>query len=138
MGPALRQRRGYLANEWVDDDHHWVEFWDSSLAGPFADDPAWHTKEGTSKGNKGGPWDSPSGPMNGCLKGVVPGSTMATLWASSWSSDVFLPTMWHNSSWAEMIGFVGGVNRCGAYCTSWGCGDNQTDFWTQAECGPGS
>ena len=36
---------------------------------PFED--GWHTKEGTSSGNEGGPWDSPSAPMNGCFKYLV-------------------------------------------------------------------
>jgi len=117
------------------DDHHWAEYWDGTAAGPFGDN--WHTKEGVSAGNAGGPWDSPSGPMNGCLKGVVPGSPMDTLWATSWSSPVYLPTLWTNSSpWFSDWSFVGGVNRCGAYCGAWGCGVNQTQFWNQAECGP--
>merc|ERR1711871_562578 len=112
---------------WVNDDHHWVEFYspnDASAAaagtpnGPFSD--GWHTKEGTSKGNAGGPWDAASGPMNGCLQGVVVGDDQATLWASKWSSDPFLPTMWHSGAQAEREAFVGGVNRCGAYCSAWG------------------
>jgi len=49
-----------------DDDHHWVEFYDPDSPGPF--NTSWHTKEGTSRGNEGGPWDKPSGPMNECLK----------------------------------------------------------------------
>jgi len=97
-----------------DDDHHWAEFWDDSNGtGPFGD--GWHTKEGTSAGNEGGPWDAPSGPMQGCLKGTLPHSTMATIWASSWSSPTFMPTQWHYSSWAATWGHVGAVNRCGAY-----------------------
>ena len=43
----------------LDDDHHWTEFYDDkSASGPFGD--SWHTKEGVSKGNEGGPWDAPS------------------------------------------------------------------------------
>lgn len=103
-----------------DDDHHWVEFWDGSAAGPFGD--YWHTKEGVSVGNAGGPWDAPSAPMQGCLSHVEKGSSLNTLWATEWSSDVFLPTLWHNSSWAQQWAFVGGVNRCAAYCVAWGCG----------------
>ena len=38
----------------ANDDHHWVEFWDPSAEGPFGD--YWHTKEGVSNGNSGGPW----------------------------------------------------------------------------------
>lgn len=42
-----------------DDDHHWTEFYDDkSSSGQFGD--SWHTKEGVSKGNEGGPWDAPS------------------------------------------------------------------------------
>lgn len=65
---------------WLDDDHHWIEFYDTSFNGPFVNEPEWHTKEGTSMGNKGGPWDSPSSPMNGCLANSLPGSDQATLW----------------------------------------------------------
>jgi hypothetical protein len=128
----------YVDGAMLDDDHHWIEFWDDSVAGPFAGTPEWHTKEGTSKGNAGGPWDSPSGPMNGCLKYSVPGSDQATLWATSWSSPIFLPLQWNYNTWSQSVGFVGGINRCGAYCTAWGCGVNQTDFWTQDQCGPGN
>ena len=41
-----------------------VEFWDNSTSaspGPMND--GWHTKEGVSVGNEGGPWDGLSGPM---------------------------------------------------------------------------
>ena len=51
-----------------------------------------------------------------------------------------MPTLWHNSTTAELTGFVGGYNRCGAYCTVWGCGNgtsmDQVNFYTQDECGP--
>ena len=30
---------------------------------------------------------------------------------------------------------VGGVNRCGAYCTKWGCGQKHDQFYNQMECG---
>ena len=140
----------YKNGAWVDDDHHWVEFYDATRKGPFspsggADDDdieSWHTKEGTSKGNAGGPWDSPSSSMNGCLAKMVPGDRMATLWSSSWSSPVFLPTMWHNDSWATTTGFVGGYNACGRYCSAWGCGNgtsmDQNNYYSQPECGPTS
>ena len=117
------------------DDHHWAEFYDPTSAGPFG--TYWHTKEGTSRGNEGGPWDAPSGPMSGCLRGVVPGSALNTMWAGAWSSNTYLPTLWASdgpltgAAWA----FVGGENVCGAYCTAWGCGPNNTERWTQAECG---
>lgn len=116
------------------DDHHWIEFWDGSDPGPFGD--FWHTKEGVSAGNEGGPWDTPSGPMNGCLQGVVPGSNIDTIWAASWGSRDYLPTLWANNTFAATWAHNGGVNRCGAYCTSWGCGTNQTGHWSQAACGP--
>jgi hypothetical protein len=117
------------------DDHHWSEWYDSVTSpGPFGD--FWHTKEGESAGNTGGPWDSPSGPMLGCLQGVVPGSSVDTLWAASWGSQTYLPALWSNNSWAQANSFVGGVNRCGAYCTAWGCGANNSIHYTQGECGP--
>jgi hypothetical protein len=116
------------------DDHHWVEFWDSNRTGPFND--TWHTKEGVSKGNAGGPWDGVSGPMAGCLRGVIAGSSMDSLWAGSWKSDTFLPTQWANSTLDEDFAFVGGINRCGAYCSSWGCGPNRTSFFAQPDCAP--
>ena len=115
-------------------DHHWVEYWDGSDPGPFGD--FWHTKEGVSAGNAGGPWDSPSGPMNGCMRGLVAGSSLYNLWASSWSSPVFLPTMWGEGNWAMNNRFKGGINRCGAYCSTWGCGVNQSSHFAQSECEP--
>ena len=116
------------------DDHHWLEYYDASTAGPFGD--GWHTREGPSAGNADGPWDSPSGPMKGCLAGVVPGSQLDTLWASSWSASTFLPALWANSSASRKWAFVGGVNRCGAYCSAWGCGVNNSIHYSQAQCGP--
>lgn len=117
------------------DDHHWVEFYDPSSPGPFG--TPWHTKEGTSKGNEGGPWDSPSGPMMGCLRGVVPGSSLNTLWAASWSSPVYLPTLWASDGplTGQQWSFVGGENVCGDYCSAWGCGANSSK-WNQSACGP--
>ena len=118
----------------IGDDHHWVEFYDpqapqSPLGGP------WHTKEGTSAGNEGGPWDAPSGPMNRCLSKLIPKdpARLNTIWASQWSSPAFLPFQWQLPTHAK-LGFVGGLNRCGAYCQAWGCGANQTDRWTQDQC----
>jgi len=116
------------------DDHHWSEFCDPFVEGPFGD--GFQTVEGVSAGNAHGPWNKPSEPMNGCLKGVVPGSSLDTLWATSWSSTTFLPTLWASSEYNSVWSFVGGINRCGAYCAHWGCGVNQTDFWTQSQCGP--
>lgn len=116
------------------DDHKWQEIYDPTSPGPFGD--SWHTREGTSRGNAGGPWDAPSGPMLGCLAGVVPGSAMDTLWASSWDAPDVLPTLWSNDSWHSTWSRVGGINRCGAYCTAWGCGPGNANKWTQAECGP--
>mmetsp|Transcript_20848 Transcript_20848/g.49481 ORF Transcript_20848/g.49481 Transcript_20848/m.49481 type:complete len:352 (+) Transcript_20848:1-1056(+) len=116
------------------DDHHWIEFFDPSDPGPFGD--FWHTKEGTSQGNTGGPWDSPSGPMNGCLKGVAPRDTLHTIWASSWGSSESMPLLWSESALQSTWSRIGGTNRCGAYCVAWGCGANQTEHWTAAECAP--
>lgn len=118
------------------DDHHWLEFYDPSSPGPFG--TYWHTKEGTSKGNEGGPWDSPSGPMSGCLKGVLPSSQLNTMWASAWSSPEYLPTLWAMDGplTGENYARVGGLNVCGAYCSAWGCGPNQTSFWNQSACSP--
>ena len=114
------------------DDHHWAEFFDASSPGPFLD--SWHTKEGTSAGNAGGPWDAPSAPMLGCLAGVVPYSEMDSLWASSWTSPTYMPLLWSNTSWAATWSFVGGIDRCGAYCTAWGCGPNNANRYTQEQC----
>ena len=114
------------------DDHHWCEFWDGSDPGPFGD--GWHTKEGTSRGNEGGPWDSPSGPMLGCLAGVVPFSAMDSLWATSPSSAVYMPLLWSNDTFSQAWSFVGGLDRCGAYCTAWGCGPGNAFHYSQAEC----
>lgn len=118
------------------DDHHWIEFYDPTAPGPFGTGDYWHTKEGTSAGNTGGPWDSPSGPMLGCLQGVVPGSTVDTLWASNWLGGSYLPMLWSNDTWSQAWAFVGGENRCGEYCSAWGCGVNNTQKWSQAQCGP--
>eukprot|EP00658_Telonema_sp_P-2_P058172 TRINITY_DN4660_c0_g2_i6.p2 TRINITY_DN4660_c0_g2~~TRINITY_DN4660_c0_g2_i6.p2 ORF type:complete len:227 (-),score=48.07 TRINITY_DN4660_c0_g2_i6:199-879(-) len=121
------------------DDHHWVEFWDNvTSSGPFK--TSWHTKEGTSLGNSGGPWDAPSGPMSGCLRALVPNDDLNTMWASSWSSREFMPLQWNtggtkpNDALQREVSFVGGVNLCGDYCTAWGCGANQTDRWEQHQC----
>ena len=120
-----------------DDDHHWIEFLDNGAPAlsPLGD--AWHTKEGTSAGNAGGPWDAPSGPMNKCLKYLVPGdkARLNTMWATKWSSETLMTMQWQpTSSAAVRLAFVGGENRCGAYCGAWGCGMNQTEKWSQKEC----
>jgi len=116
------------------DDHHWLEYYDSTFPGPFNN--SWHTKEGTSAGNAGGPWDTPSGPMNKCLAYLLPEDKFNTMWASCWSSPVYMPLQWTNSSLHRQWGFVGGINMCGAYCTAWGCGMNHTDRWPQHACEP--
>ena len=108
------------------------EYFDASDPGPFGD--SWHTKEGESAGNTGGPWDAPSGPMLGCLRGVAPFSPLDSLWAASWSSATYMPFLWSNDSWSAAWSFVGGLDRCGAYCTAWGCGTNNSMRWSQAEC----
>lgn len=120
------------------DDHHWAGFYEPlrPTSGPFGD--GWHTREGSSAGNPDGPWDAPSGPMLGCLQGVVPGSSLDTLWATAWSAPAFLPTLWANDTWAQTWSRVAGVNRCGAYCTAWGCGVNNTMHYDQTQCGPAS
>ena len=116
------------------DDHHWAEFYDAADPGPFG--TYWHTKEGTSLGNEGGPWDAPSGPMLGCLRGVVPGSQLNTMWASAWSSATYLPTLWASDGplTGAAFAFVGGENVCGAYCSAWGCGPNNTERYNQSAC----
>ena len=114
------------------DDHHWIEFWDGTNAGPFGD--FWHTREGVSAGASDGPWDSPSPPMSGCLQGVVPGSPIDTMWVSVWSSGVNAPTLWAETTADEAWSRVGGVNVCGRYCQAWGCGPGNAQHWSQAEC----
>ena len=114
------------------DDHHWAEYFDASSPGPFND--SWHTKEGTSAGNAGGPWDSPSGPMLGCLAGVVPYSAMDSLWAASWTSSTYMPLLWSNDSYSATWSFMGGLDRCGVYCTAWGCGAGNSMHYSQAQC----
>lgn len=119
------------------DDHHWVEFLDRDVKqSPLGD--YWHTKEGTSKGNEGGPWDAPSEPMNTCFKYVVPKDPkrLNSMWASKWSSPEDLPLQWGPEGiLGSRMSFVGGMNRCGAYCMAYGCGMNQTNHWSQADCG---
>jgi hypothetical protein len=112
----------------------WCEFYDDTTPSPFSD--FWHTKEGVSIGNEGGPWDSLSIPMQGCMRGVKPRSVVNTLWAASWSSSTYLPLQWSDSITAEDWSFVGGINRCGAYCTAFGCGVNQSSHWDAHECQP--
>jgi hypothetical protein len=72
--------------------------------------------------------------MNGCLQGVQPQDRLHTIWASSWGSQTFLPLMWANDAWTQQWMFVGGVNRCGAYCSAWGCGQGQAQHWDQNGC----
>lgn len=118
----------------TDDDHHWVEFWTDETSGPFGD--GWHTREGTSNGNPDGPWDSPSGPMTTCLQYLQPGNDLNTIWATSWSSSTFLPVLWSpDNQFNRQYAFKGGDNRCGAYCSAWGCGTDSAFKYTQEECG---
>jgi hypothetical protein len=116
------------------DDHHWTAVRSLDSPGPFG--TFWHTREGSSAGNADGPWDAPSGPMLGCLQGVVPGSNIDTLWATSWGSRVDLPMLWANDATSATWARVGGINVCGSYCGAWGCGANNSQRWTQAQCGP--
>eukprot|EP00698_Gefionella_okellyi_P005099 TRINITY_DN14681_c0_g1_i1.p1 TRINITY_DN14681_c0_g1~~TRINITY_DN14681_c0_g1_i1.p1 ORF type:complete len:413 (-),score=53.46 TRINITY_DN14681_c0_g1_i1:58-1296(-) len=118
----------------VGDDHHWIEFYDGTNAGPFGD--YWHTREGVSLGNPDGPWDEPSAPMGACLQAVRPGDRMHSMWASSFGSREFLPLLWANDAWSQEWAFVGGLNRCGAYCTAWGCGADRKQFYDQSQCQP--
>jgi hypothetical protein len=102
---ALQARIAGCSNSIVEgDDHHWVEFYDPSQPGPFGD--FWHTKEGVSEGNEGGPWDSVSGPMRGCLRGVLPHSPMNTIWAANWSAQTFLPTQWNRGTFQSKWSYV--------------------------------
>jgi Transglutaminase-like superfamily len=117
-----------------DDDHHWAEIYIPELTSPFSD--GWHTREGISNGNINGPFDAPSGPMETCLSYLMKGDKLNTIWASNWSSPVYLPFLWSNNTFSQDYAFVGGVNRCGAYCTAWGCGVNNSMHWNQDECGP--
>lgn len=74
--------------------------------------------------------------MNGCLQGVVPRDRMHTLWASSWAGARAMPLLWAQDPHSLMWARVGAVNRCGAYCSVWGCGDGQTQHYSQADCDP--
>jgi len=115
------------------DDHHWTEFYDL-LAPPLfsgAGD-AWHTREGTSRGNEEGPWDTLSGPMAGCLSKLIPKSEMNNLYSSKWSGDSAMPLLWGvDPTWSR----IGSEGRCGAYCTRFGCGESMAHKFSQDECG---
>jgi|EP00505_MAST-04D_sp_SCG-Rhode-Island_P000680 hypothetical protein len=120
------------------DDHHWTEFFDPATPdGPFAYAKHWHTKEGTSSGNAGGPWDGLSGPMEKCLAYLVPKDPrrLNTVWASQYSGPANMPLQWGKSPFLMKFGRIGAVNRCGDYCQTFGCGANRTKRWTQSECG---
>ena len=100
------------------DDHHWVEFLDPGSVGPFGD--FWHTKEGTSAGNEGGPWDHPSGPMANCVHLMVPGSKLNAIYATSAASTAaWLPLLWASDSVSVMWAFVGGIDRSSEYAAAW-------------------
>ncbi len=116
------------------DDHHWIEFYEPLALGPFGDN--WHTREGVSRGASDGPWDAPSEPMGGCLQGVTPHDRVRTIWSTQWSSPTYLPLLWSADAYSQQWAFVGGVNRCGAYCTAWGCGKDRTARYSQAQCSP--
>lgn len=47
--------------------------------------------------------------------------------ARSWTGSDALTITWAR---------INGENVCGAYCTAWGCGANNTNKWSQAQCGP--
>ena len=80
--------------------------------------------------------------MNGCLKYLVPKdkNRLNTIWSSSWSSSTYLPLQWSvgggelDDARTQRLAFVGGVNKCGSYCTAWGCGMNQTSKFAQKDC----
>ena len=75
--------------------------------------------------------------MNTCLRELIPKDPhrLNTIWATQWSSGVLLPLQWQVPAGPALrLAAVGGVNRCGAYCTAWGCGANQTDRWSQSAC----
>lgn len=76
----------------------------------------------------GNPWKQ--------IQGVEAHNNMNTIWAASWESTTYLPLQWSNTAAQQEWAFVGGENRCGAYCTAWGCGANQTIKYTQPECNP--
>jgi len=114
-------------------DHHWVEYWDPSFPGPFGD--AWHTKEGVSKGNAGGPWDGASGPMNGCMRGLVGKNAHDMIYSASWSSKRFMPTLWGMDKWSKTNRWKGGIPRCKSYCSKWGCGVNQSSHYNTSKEG---
>jgi len=110
------------------DDHHWTEFYDPQ-APPLFDKDFWHTKEGTSRGNAGGPWDALSAPMAGCLSRLVPKSELNNLYCSKWSGVASMPLLWGvDPTWSR----IGSEGRCGAYCSRFGCGGHT---YSQAECG---
>jgi hypothetical protein len=122
------------------DDHHWTEFYDPLSIGPFRqveDEKYWHTKEGTSKGNSGGPWDSLSTPMRMCLEKLIPKdpNKLNTIWVTKYSGAENLPLQWGNSETLMKFGRIGSLNRCGAYCLTWGCGAEQKQYYTQDQCG---
>lgn len=76
--------------------------------------------------------------MLGCLAWAIPGDSMNTIWAGQWSGSEYMPLEWSNTPAAQAWAWTGGVNRCGDYCTAWGCGVNNTQHWSQGECGPAS
>lgn len=84
---------------------------------------------------------SPTGtPMNTCLKYLVPHDPtgLNSIWVSQWSSNVTMPLQWgprfgKSNTWLNGSS-VSGSNRCGVYCTAWGCGSNQTAHYSQSEC----
>lgn len=74
--------------------------------------------------------------MAGCLQGVEPHARLRTIWSSSWGSPRFLPLLWAAAPYNARWMFVGGVNRCGAYCTAWGCGPQRDKRYQQGDCDP--
>ena len=118
------------------DDHHWTEYYEPNVIGPFKD--FWHTKEGTSNGNAGGPWDALSEPMEKCLGYLIAKDPkkLNTIYASQYSGKENMILQWGGYTYDGYVyDHVGGVNRCGAYCTKWGCGQKHDQFYNQMECG---
>jgi hypothetical protein len=72
--------------------------------------------------------------MRGCLQGVIPYSAIDSLWAATWTSQIYMPMLWSNDTWSSTWSFVGGTDRCGAYCTAWGCGVNNSLHYNQTQC----
>jgi hypothetical protein len=57
--------------------------------------------------------------MSNCLKGVIAKHQMQMMWATQWSSPQFLPSLWHNTSFAvssnvpQAVSDSGEISACG-------------------------